>query len=143
MAEPTTWLLLQDFEACLKRIKVADGFRTDAGNFVTLEPHQIPDDAGAVIAVALGDLGPATQSGLARTHDRAEVLVFAKVGAAGSPQLRLHYLLEDIQRAIKGQQAAFGTGRSYPQFVNASPIPPKEGITWIGAQVRFASHVLR
>jgi hypothetical protein len=143
MAEPNSWLLLGDVETCLKRIKVADGFHTDVGNYVTREPHQIPDAAGAVVAVAMGEIQPAADPRLARTHKLVNVLVIAKVGTAGDPQLHLHYLIDDIEQAFKDQQQAFGKGRSFPQFVSATPIPPKEGIAWIGAQVRYTSHVTR
>ncbi len=144
MAEPTTWQLLGDFETCLQRITTANGFHTNAGLAVTREPSRVPDSGAAVIAVALGRLDPPDQPGLARTHRKASVLIVAKV-AVDDPddQARLHDLLADITRALDGQAASFGAGRSSPSFVSATPIPPEAGVKWLGLSVIYSAHVLR
>lgn len=140
MADPKSWELLGDIETCLADITVANGFHTDVGSFVTREPEQIPEDAGAVLAVVLEGLAPATQPGISRTHRLATVAIVGKV--AGHDQLRLHQLIQDIDRVLLDQQGRFGPGRSTPTFVSATPIPPAEGVPWIGVTVRYAAHVL-
>lgn len=144
MAEPTTWQLLGDFETCLQRITVANGFRTDAGLAVTREPSRVPDAGDAVVAIALGRLDPPDQPGLVRTHRRVSVLIVAKV-AVDDPddQARLHDLLADITQALDGQASSFGAGRSAPVFVSATPIPPENGVKWLGLSIVYSAHVLR
>ena len=144
MAESVTWQLLGDVEACLQRITVANGYRTNAGLAVTLEPSRVPDTGDAVIAVALGRLDPPDQPALARTHRKVSVLIVAKV-AVDDPddQARLHDLLADITAALDGQASSFGPGRSAPVFVSATPIPPEAGVKWLGLSVIYSAHVLR
>jgi hypothetical protein len=134
--------LLEDFKACLEAIRIADGFHTDAGDFVTLEPGQIPEAQGALIAIALDGLATAVPPAPPRTHRQVTVLVVGKVStAADNAQLRLHQLIADIERALTGQQRQFGAGRAFPTFVSATPLPPDKGIDWIGVEVRYTTHV--
>lgn len=140
MAELRTWQLLADVEACLAQITVANGFHTDAGQNVTREPEQIPEDSGAVLAVVLEGLAPATQPGISRTHRLATVAIVGKL--AGRDQERLHQLIQDIELSLLDKTTGFGPGRSSPTFVSATPIPPAEGIPWVGVTVRYAAHVL-
>lgn len=141
---PTTWRLLEAFERCLQRITVADGFHTDAGLYVTREPHQIPAHQPALVAAVLEELGRPNDPGLSRTHRLATVLLVGKVPTGlDDAQLQLHLLMEDIDRAFDGQQARFPAGLQFPQFVSSRPIPPAEGLAWIGAEVRYSSHVPR
>lgn len=144
MAEPTTWQLLGDVEACLQRITVANGFRTDAGLAVTREPSRVPESESAVIGLALGRLEPPDQPGLARTHRKASIAIVGKIAVdSTNDQARLHDLLDDITRAIDGQAARFGAGRALPTFVSASPIEPEPGVKWLGLTVIYSAHVLR
>lgn len=140
---PRTWLTLGDFKTCLEQIQVANGFHTDAGAHVSLEPSQIPEDQGALIAVVLEGLLKAAEPAVARTHRLATVVLVAKVStAANNAQLRLHQLVHDIETAMKGQQKAFGAGRASPTFVSALALAPDPGVKWIGAEVRYTTHVL-
>lgn len=142
VSDPRTWSLLGDFTTCLGLIRVANGYFTDAGLYVTREPSQIPAAQGALIALALGGLARATDPSLTRTHRLATVLLVGKVGTgSNNEQLRLHHLLADVERALSGQQARFGAGRAFPSFVGATPIPPAKGMDWIGAEIRYSTHV--
>jgi len=142
MADPHTWLLLGACEACLQRITVANGFHTEAGGYVTREPHQIPDSEPALITMALEGLAPAATLALTRTHRLATVVIVGKVPVGhDDAQLQLHRLISDIERAFENKQADFPTSIQFPAFVEAKPIIPVEGMKWIGAEVRLLSHV--
>lgn len=144
MAEPLTWLLLGDFETCLKRITVANGFRTNAGLIVTREPSRVPDTGQAVIGLVLGQLDPPAQRELARTHWQVTVAVVGKIAVENNDdQAQTHALLDDITRCFNGQQATFGSGRTFPTFVSATPLPPEAGVKWLGVRVLYTAHVLR
>lgn len=144
MAEPTTWQLIGDFEACLQRITVANGFRTDAGLAVTREPSRVPDSDAAVIGLGLGRLDPPDDVRLSRTHRKASIVVVGKVAVDSSDdQARLHDLLDDITRALDRQAASFGQGRSAPVFVSATPIDPEPGVAWLGVRAIYTAHVVR
>lgn len=143
MADPNSWTALEDFKACLEEIQIANGFFTDAGLYVTLEPSQIPEAQGALIALALDSLSPSVPPAPPRTHRQATVLLVGKVGTGvDNAQLSLHRLIADIERALTGQQRRFGAGRAFPTFVSATPIPPDKGINWIGVELRYTTHVL-
>lgn len=148
MADPSTLILLTAMQTCLQRIQVANGYHTDAGGFVTLEPHQVQDDPSAadyhaeLIGLVLDSKVRATDAAVVRTHRLATAVVLAKVvTTADNAQQRLHLLIDDIEQAFENRQAEFPKGYQFPVFVEAKPIPPAEGMTWIGAEVRFTSHV--
>lgn len=142
MTTPKTWDLLGAFEACLAQIRTANGYYSDAGAFVTREPTQIPDDQGALIAIALDGLSQATDGAVRSTHRLATVLVVGKVATGRhDAQLRLHELLADIEQCFAGRQSAFPAGMQFPVFVDAKPVPPTEGMAWIGVQSRYSTHV--
>lgn len=144
MADPKSWDLLAAFEACLAQITVAGGYHTDAGAYVTREPHQIPESQGALVAIVLDGLSRATDTALLRTHRQASVLVVGKVSTdQDNAQQRLHQLIADIEQCFEQRHPAFAVGLQFPVFVEAKPIPPAEGMKWIGAQVRFSSHIPR
>ena len=44
MTEPITWVALETIQVFLQRIRTVDGYYTDAGASVTLEPFQIDAD---------------------------------------------------------------------------------------------------
>jgi hypothetical protein len=143
VADPNSWAVLEDCKACLEDIQIANGFFTDAGLYVTLEPSQIPESQGALIALALDGLAPSVPPAPPRTHRQATLLMVGKVGTGiDNAQLSLHRLIADIDRALTGQQRRFGAGRAFPTFVSATPIPPDKGINWIGVEVRYTTHVL-
>lgn len=143
MAAPSTWVALEAFETCLQTISVANGYHTDAGATVTREPHQIPATAGVAVAVVLEGKGPATDPAMRRTHRLATVIIAAKVDSDDNndAQERLHELMDDIEQAFECKQTQFPSSYQYPAFVDAKPIPPAEGMTWIGAQVRYSLHI--
>ena len=85
---PATWRFLQDLEACLKRIRVADGYLTDIGQMVVREVAQqdeadLPDTYATVV---LAEMQPASDPAVFRTHAEvvASVLVMLRHGHAPS-----------------------------------------------------------
>src|SRR5687768_11785333 len=133
MADPSSWTALAAFETCLQAISIANGYHTDAGATVTREPHQIPATAGVAVAVILEGKGPATDPAVLRTHRLATVVIAAKVDSDGitDAQQRLHELMDDIEQAFERKQTEFPKSYQYPAFVDAKPIPPADGMTWI------------
>lgn len=142
MAEPRSWLLLADVEACLARIQKANGFWTDAGLNITREPHQQPNAAGTLIEIAIAGIGKATDPALVRTHRLVTVAVAAMVSVtADDPQFVLHCIHDDVERAMTDQHAQFGDGRSTPKFESSAPIKPADGMAWSGVDIRYTTHV--
>lgn len=142
MADPRTWLLLADVEACLARILVANGFHTDAGLNVTREPHQNPDDGGTLIEISLAGIGKATATAVANTHRLVTISVAAMVSVtADNHQYVLHCIHADVEKAFAGEFARFGDGRVFPTFVSSVPIKPAQGMAWIGVDIRYTTHV--
>lgn len=144
MSTPRSWDLLLAAKACLERISVANGFYTNAGSTVTLEPGQVPQDAGMAIAAALDLLSAAeTDSGRAnQAFDKAVLVVVAKVSVQqADAQIRLHELMADVKRCFVGRQREFPAGIRFPQFIEARPIAPADGLSWMGVEVRFSSQI--
>lgn len=142
MAKPTTYILLEAAQACLQAITQANGYYTDAGEHTTLEPSQVPESQGLVLAIALDTKAAASDDAVSRTHRRVEFVVIGKVATdLDDGQERLHELLADIEQAFDRKQATFPKGYQYPVFVDAKPIPPADGMKWMGAMARYYSHV--
>jgi hypothetical protein len=142
VAEPTTLTLLKAMQVCLQSVQVANGYHTDAGRFVTLEPRQIPESQSALIALAMDSRDRATDNAVSRTHRQVTVMVVAKVAADRSnAQESLHALIDDIEQAFELRHAEFPKGYQYPVFMDAKPVTPAEGMEWVGAQVRFTAVV--
>jgi hypothetical protein len=143
MTAPKTWTLLGAFVTCLEAIAVDDGFYTDAGQYVTREPEQIPEEQGALVAVVLENLRPSDAPGLKRKGRLASVVVVGKVSVAlDDAQARLHELADDIEKSLDGQQAAFETGLQFPVWQSTDFIPPKDGMRWVGVEIRYTSNAV-
>lgn len=143
-ALPKTWDLLTGVETSLKRIRTADGYYTDAGTAVTFDLGQIPAEEDFVLAVGLGGLARSDQAAYAGSDlgQSVEVLVVAKMAASlPQAQITLHKLIDDVMKAMRGNQRDFPMGIRKPAFQEARPIVPEAGLAWIGAEIRFASHV--
>jgi hypothetical protein len=142
MSTPKTWDLVNGFKTCLQVISVAAGYNTNAGTYVTLEPSQIPDTQPALIAVALELVTRPEDPAFRQIGRLVHVLVVGKVPVSQTnAQMTLHQLMDDIERALTDRRDAFPDFTSFPRFVESRVIPPHEGITWIGAEMRYAAHV--
>lgn len=127
---------------CLKRIRTADGYNTDAGATVTLEPTpKVASDADFVAVVwsrqARGD-SDATR----RTHRLTTVDVVAKVSTRyDNAQGRLDAIVSDIERALADQQFRYPVGYQAPQYQSAEPLAAAAADGWVGVIVTVAGHI--
>lgn len=143
MTSPRTWSLIQAVETCLQRIKVADGYRTNAGATVSKEPEQTPTSADETLMTIVLDSLSRPEDPAARKVSRyAGVAIYAKVACdLDNAQRVLHDMLEDIDSAMALGIADFPVGITFPQFLDAQAIPAAEGMKWTGAVVRYRSTV--
>lgn len=142
MANPNTWQLLEAMQLCLQEVTVVNGYHTDAGNYVTLEPGQIPDTETALIGLVLDAVTRPEDPAARSLANLATIVVIGKVKATQTnAQLMLHKLIEDIQKAVAEKYSKFKVGTTQPRFVEARIISPAEGMNWVGAEVRYSTHV--
>lgn len=135
--------LLVGVEGALKRIKIADGYNTDAGNHVTREPApQVATEDSRYIAVVWSRQERASDPALVRTHRLTTVHVVAKVSARlQEAQSRLDDIVTDIETAMADQQHRYPVGIQFPQYQSAEPLTPeKAGAGYIGALLTYTSH---
>lgn len=144
MADPLSYQLLQAFEDCLERITVANGYHTNAGETVKLEPGQIRDDASEFVSVVFTGGKRPTDPALARTGREIAIAVVAKVPVTqADSELQLHRILEDVDRAMLNQQSRFPAGVDFPRYFATERIAPPEAVKWNGAIVYFVSNLRR
>ena len=144
MADPLSWQLLEAVQEALEQILKANGYRTDAGAAVTLEPGQVLDDATEFLAVVLDSMNASLNPALRVSGRAVVVAIIAKVPTElDDAQLRLHEILEDVELAMKDQQKLFPEGLDYPKFISMERLPPAEGLKWTGAVIRYAANTRR
>lgn len=145
MATPRTWTLLDKVKTHLQGITTANGFASNVGPAATLEPAQIPDAAGTALAVAMDSLARAEDPALKAVGHLFRFAIYAKVGTGqNDAQQKLHQLIADVTARMADKPALLPTlpaGTQFPTFVEASVIPPVEGMKWIGAVVRYSAHI--
>jgi len=126
----------------LARIKTAAGYRTDAGDVVTLEPGQVTDDAEAVLAVLAARQDRPTEPSQKMVSRLTTVVILAKVPAQiDEAQARLDDIVSDIEDAMADQQFRYPVGYQFPQYVSMEPAEAKAGMGWVGALVTYQSHI--
>lgn len=144
MAEPITYQVLRAVATTLTRIRIADGYYSDAGADVRLEPHQGRDTEAAFLVVTVGAFRRPADAGQARTGRDMEIRIAARVPAAmNEAELRLHEILEDIDRAMADQQAAYPERCSFPQYVDSQALAPADGLAWVGVDVTYQTTIRR
>ncbi|AZR24374.1 hypothetical protein NX81_021300 [Xanthomonas vasicola] len=128
--------------SCLQRISVANGYQTDAGASLTLEPGQVDEDANAVLTVLVAKQQRASESALTRTHRLTTVLIVAKTPAPlDTAQTQLDALVADIELAMADQQFRYAPGIQFPQYVSMEPVKPEAGMSWVGALLTYQTHI--
>lgn len=147
MPKPVTFQLLEAVRACVRQIRRTDGYHTNAGAAVTLEPGQAQDTSDAdrpdylVDVIWLGS-APADDRAL---KDRAETMVVGvavKMPADSNKEaLRVHEIVADVRRAMSDQQARFPLGTDFPKYAGTELITPTQGLAWVGAVVRYTANV--
>jgi hypothetical protein len=141
-----TWDLILAAQTCLQRISTANGFFTNAGAAVSIEPAQIPADAALALALVLESLAAGNDPGgrIRQGSYTADLLVVIKVSTTQTDaQQRMHEVIDDVLRAFIGQEATFPNGITLPKFIESRPIPPAEGLLWVGAELRFSAQINR
>lgn len=141
-----TWDLILAAQACLVRISTVNGFFTNAGAVVSIEPGQIPADAPLALAVVLDSLAQNTDPNARAKQGSysAELLVVIKVSTTqADAQQRMHEVIDDVLSAFVGQETQFPAGIVLPRFVESRPIPPADGLLWVGAELRFTAQINR
>jgi len=136
--------LLSKIETSLKRITKANGYHTNAGLAVTLEPAPaIAEAKNEFIAVVWAKQDRATDQALVRTHRLTTVQIVAKVDAGlTEAQSRLDEITEDIETAMADQQFRYPVGFQFPQYQSAEPLVPQQITTgWIGVSIAYTSHI--
>ncbi|MBB4722695.1 MULTISPECIES: hypothetical protein [Xanthomonas] len=128
--------------SCLQRISVANGYQTDAGASLTLEPGQVDEDANAVLTVLVAKQQRASESALTRTHRLTTLVVVVKAPAPlDTAQARLDALVADIELAMADQQFRYPPGIQFPQYVSMEPVKPEAGMSWVGALLTYQTHI--
>lgn len=128
---------------CLRRITQANGYATNAGALVTLEPAPAlaEDEAPFVTAVWSRQQRPA-EPAVARTHRATTVDIVAKVPARfDAAQHQLDLIVGDIERALQDQQFRFPNGYQFPQYQSAEPLAAAAAAGWVGAVITVTGNI--
>lgn len=140
-----TWDYLGRVVAMLGQIRVANGYRTDAGLLVTREPAQSELDDPARIVVLMDALRAPEDPAMRKIGVQIVIAIVGQVPKGlDDAQLRMHQLADDIHRcmgnrALQVQHFAPGGEWPIPQFLESSVVPPAEGLNWIGAAARYTA----
>ncbi|MCH6484244.1 hypothetical protein MMG85_11815 [Pseudoxanthomonas sp. LH2527] len=137
-------MLLTRIAECLQRIRVADGYLTDAGLTVTREPAPVIGEAeAAFIAVVWDKQDRAVDPARSNTSRLTTVQVLAKVPATlANAQAKLDALTTDIEEAMADQAFRYPVGFQFPQYQSAQPLAPQQvGQAWIGVAITYTSHI--
>ncbi|MCW0398771.1 hypothetical protein NB688_000585 [Xanthomonas sacchari] len=135
-------LLRAAVAANLRRIREEDGYRTDAGAAVTLEPGQVDDSADAVLTPVVLKQERGQDAAVAKTHRLTKLGVLAKVPASlGEAQARLDAIVSDVEQAMADRQSSYPPGIQFPVYVSMEPVKPEAGMGWTGALITYQSHI--
>ncbi len=144
MSSPLSWQLLEAVRTCLTRITPGNGYRTNAGATVELEPGQVRDDQDEFLAVVLEGMSAPLNPALRAIGRAVTVAIIAKVPSdRDNAQLRLHEIIEDVERAMQDQQSRFPQGTDFPKFASVERIPQADGLKWVGAVIRYTANTRR
>ncbi len=138
-----SWDYLQRVQQMLARISVANGFHTNIGANITLEPAQMEFDGPHRICVVLDTYRAPEDPGLRNVGRQLVVAVIGQVRAGlDDTQFTMNQVMADIDMAMEDmdQWRAVSTGldAAMPRFIEATVIPPAEGLDWTGAAARYA-----
>jgi hypothetical protein len=134
--------LVEAVAAVLQGIAAGPVYNTNAGAWVTTEPEQVQDEAPGVVAVVFERKSRATDPAVKRTHQLVTVAIVLKLPhEQDEAQVTLDDAIEDIERAMDNNLAAYPKRISHPTWLETLPIPADKGMGWIGAVLRYESHV--
>lgn len=136
-----TWLAA--IVDCLKRIKKVDGYNTDAGLTVTLEPHPVlGEGAAAEVGVIWTRQERAQQDAARRSHRLTTARIVAYLPASYTArQDTLDDIVTDIEAALADQQAGFPAGYEFPKYQSAEPVVSAPADGWVAAVITVTGHI--
>lgn len=138
------WQLLEAVQTCLQAISTSatPPYNTSAGEVVTLEPSQIQDDGTIALGVVIESQKKATDPAVVRTHRLTTILIAIRVPTGlDDAQAWLDAAIDDVERAMEDKQTAYPPGVTFPQYDSMQPTLPPKDSNWIGAVLRYTSHV--
>lgn len=142
MSSPrATWLAA--IAACLQRIKKVDGYLTDAGAAVTLEPHPVLGEATAAeVGVIWTRQERPQQDATRRTHRLTTARIVAYLPASYTArQDVLDDVVTDIETALADQQFRFPAGYEFPKYQSAEPVVSAPADGWVAAVITVTGHI--
>lgn len=142
MSSPrATWL--GAIAACLQRIKKVDGYLTDAGTVVTLEPHPVLGEATtAEVGVIWTRQERPQQDAVRRTHRLTTARIVAYLPASyAARQDVLDDVVTDIETALADQQFRFPNGYEFPKYQSAEPVVSAPADGWVAAVITVTGHI--
>lgn len=136
-----TWLAA--IVDCLKRIKKVDGYNTDAGLTVTLEPHPVlGEGTAAEVGVVWTRQERAQQDAARRSHRLTTARIVAYLPASyASRQDALDDIVTDIEVALSAQQFRFPAGYEFPKYQSAEPVVSAPADGWAAAVITVTGHI--
>ena len=151
MDSPRSWQMMLAWKQLLSTIRTSNGYRTDAGQYVTLEPSQIPDGSAPVVLAAVMDMVQLPQQNASNAPldaRAAPVAIIAKVYTGddmNSAQELLHSVLDDVEMVVLNNRRSgnpFPSQVTYPRFAQFQLIPAADGPNWVGAELRYLSNYI-
>ena len=147
--QPLTYQLVAAVRTCLAQIRKSAGYWTDAGSYASAEPESRQDTSDDdqppyTLDVVLEKTLTPTDAALKGRARACVIAIIARVPVGlTDAEIRLHELLEDIERAMQDQQSRFPEGADFPRFAGSEAIAPAKGVSWSGAIVRYTANVRR
>lgn len=134
--------LLDAFVLNLKRINGVAPYLTNVGGVVTLEPGQLdPTRVDDGLAVYIERQERATDPALVRSHRLTTAAIVVKRQGGTEAEGALDEVLHDIERALDGRQPTWPPGYGQPVYQSMEPLRAPAGADWIGALIRYTSHI--
>jgi hypothetical protein len=138
---------LQQIADVLAQIRTSNGYLTDLGAHVTLEPEQQQADDGQRLVVLQTSYGKPPLPATGRSHRAIGFHVIAQVPRARTDaQLRLHKAQADVDACLSNQDllrthfpAGAGNGLPFPQLDDAAIASQVEGVDWVGVALRYTA----
>lgn len=136
-------ILLEAVQGALQRIRIADGYHTDIGLRVIVEPAPLKEEEAGDLVVVVWSRQE--RSSIPATQNIARLTTFqviAKVPATlADSQERLDLMVDDIERAMADQQYRYPVGYRMPQYESAEPLAGKVSAGWIGVALTYTTHI--
>ena len=134
--------LLDAFVLNLQRINGAGLYHTAIGTVVTREPGQLdPERVDDGLAIYIERQERATEAAVQRTHRLTTVSIVVKRRGGTEAEDELDLVVDDIERALDGQLETWPSSFTRPVYQSMEPLRAPAGADWIGALIRYTSHI--